>query len=250
MVEETSGSSNKEFTVGLNNILQRLADFFDIFDLSFIISGAVSLCAIWFWNNQMQLGIPSLPEGWISVAGTIIASYVLGLICFAVARWTRWKGRAGRLEGGPHDKFLQVLEAHGLVSTPPFSDYLGRTTVRGEARLYIGLWAEIRQCPQTAASFALLRRYWVMAATYDGMVVALLVWAVVIALCTSGFSTAQPPLSPAFGAPVVAALIGSALACAFQAGRYTNYQIEELVASLARIIQRRLADVAQAADLA
>ena len=127
---------------------------------------------------------------------------------------------------------LTILEAHGLSKTKTISNYLSRAAVRGEARLYVRLWAEVRQSPDLGPSFYLLRRYWVMAATYDGMVVALAVWVVTIVACMFGVG-GSPPTDMIVGVPIGVALLVSAVACSREAGRYVDYQMEELVASIA-----------------
>jgi hypothetical protein len=230
--EESRRSVAKDAAEGLRAVLQRIADFFDIFDLSFIISGAVTLAALAFWGWRVRVPLPPLPEGWIAGIAVIVACYVLGVLCFAIGRWFRAGWRAERTGGGVNDKFLEVLQAHGLSKIPSISDYLDRRNAQGEARLYVRLWAEIRQCPDLATSFYLLRRYWVMAATYDGMVVALTVWMVTIVACVFGLG-GGPPMDMFVGFIIVVALIVSAVACAREAGRYVDYQIEELVASIA-----------------
>jgi hypothetical protein len=231
-------SARKEVAEGLKAILQRLADFFDIFDLSFIISGAVALGAFGFWSWRASLPKPPIPEGWVYSLTLIIASYVFGLLCFSLGRWLRVSWRSHRLGGGSDDRFLKVLKAHGLDGVSPFSDYLGRTDAGGEARLYVRLWAEVRDRPDLAASMSLLRRYWVMAATLDGVVVALLVWVLVLVACMFGCGGAQP-ISVGIGFVAILVLIISALACSHEAGRFVEYQIEELVGAVAAMRSRR-----------
>jgi hypothetical protein len=230
--EQSQRNGINEVVEGLRAIVLRIADFFDILDLSFIISGAVALAAISFWAWRAEVPMPPLPEGWIRNIALILASYVLGLLCFAIGRWFRGRWRADRVGGKVNDRFLEVLEAHGLSEIQAVSEYLRRGDARGEARLYVRLWAEVRQSHQLAASFYLLRRYWVMAATYDGMVTALLVWILTIAACVLGLGN-SPPIPITVGLTTVIALAASALACSREAGRYVDYQMEELVASIA-----------------
>ena len=160
------------------------------------------------------------------------ASYVLGMLCFAIGRWFHAPWRSKRAQGGKHDRLLAILEAHGLSNTKPISTYLARAVVRGEMRLHVRLWAEVRQCPDLAPSFYLLRRYWVMAATYDGMFVALVVWVIVIVACMLGVGGTPSP-NATVGASIVVALLLLAVACSREAGRYVEFQMEELVASIA-----------------
>jgi hypothetical protein len=229
---ESGGSIAKEAATGLGAVLQRIADFFDIFDLSFIISGAVTGTALCYLAWRAQTPLPPLPQGWSAAVALVVASYVLGMLCFAIGRWFRAPWRSKIVEGGKHDRLLTILEAHGLSNTKPISTYLNRAGVRGEMRLYVRLWAEVRQCPDLAPSFYLLRRYWVMAATYDGMFVALLVWVIVILAGMLGVG-ATPSPNATLGAFIVVVLLLSAVACSREAGRYVEYQMEELVASIA-----------------
>jgi hypothetical protein len=227
-----NADAKKEVAEGLKVILQRIADFFDIFDLSFIISGSVTLAALGFWSWRANLPGPPLPEGWLHVLATIIASYVLGLLCFTLGRWLRVRWRWQRLDGGPHDRLLAILAGHGLDVLPPFSDYIRRLAAHGEARLYVRLWAEVRDCPDLTGTFSLLRRYWVMAATCDGMVVALLVWILVLTACIFGWGHANR-IDMAPGIVAIVVLLVSALACRHEGSRYVEFQMEELVAAVA-----------------
>jgi hypothetical protein len=71
-----------------------------------------------------------------------------------------------------------------------------------------------------------------MAATYDGLLVSLTAWIIILILCTIGVNGAQPiPID--LGVAGVAMLIISVVACAREAGRYVLYQMEELVATVA-----------------
>jgi hypothetical protein len=162
--QDPERTPTKELGVGLGAILERIADFFDIFDLSFFVSGATTLAALTFWGWRAGIVIPAILPGWLQIAAFVIGSYVFGLICFAVARWPR--------------------------------------------------------------------RYWVMSATYDGLGIAILVWLLVIVGCIYGVGDAQP-LNSAPGIVSCLALLVSAIACWGEAGRYIDYQMEELVACLA-----------------
>lgn len=230
--DEKSGSSLKEVGEGLKSILERIADFFDIFDLSFIVSGATTISAFAFWGWRAGLQFPTVPPGWIPVVGLVIACYVAGLVCFAVGRWIRMGWRWRSAERSFHSRFVRVLDGHGLTSVPAANDYLARKEARGDWRLYVRLWAEVRQSSSLAASFSLLRRYWVMAATYDGVAIALVVWAATFVGCAFGVAGAKA-IDKWLALPLAVALMVCAVACSREAGRYVDYQVEELVASIA-----------------
>jgi hypothetical protein len=231
---ESEQGARKELSEGIKSILQRIADFFDIFDMSFIISGAVCMGAFAFCVWRAKVNLPLLPEGWPLYIIIIVSSYVLGLACFVLGRWTRLNWRWSRL-GDPSSRLLPILERHGLRDTPPFAEYLERGG--GEA-LYVRLWAEARDSPTVAASFSLLRRYWVMAATCDGLVVALSVW--IIVLLASSFGLDDPKRIGATTA-VVASAVLAIIAFAFrhEAGRFVDYQLQELIATIAAIRSKK-----------
>jgi hypothetical protein len=227
-----SGDSIKEIGEGLKSILERIADFFDIFDLSFLVSGVTTAAALSYWAWRADMQLPPVPTGWMAAVGLIITGYVLGLICFALGRWLRTGWRSRISERSFYNRFIFILDGHGLRTLPPFSEYLERKDAQGDWRLYVRMWAELRLSPSLAPSFSLLRRYWVMAATYDGVAVALCVWVVICVLCAFGIGGARP-INKWLALPLTVALIVSAVACSREAGRYVNYQVEELVASIA-----------------
>jgi ABC-type phosphate transport system permease subunit len=78
------------------------------------------------------------------------------------------------------------------------------------------------------ASLALLNRYWVMAATYDGLSFAFIVWVIVLAGCMFHRS-----ISLLIGVPMTIAFAIFAVACMREASRFVTYQVEELVAAIA-----------------
>ena len=141
MAENSSRDGKSEAAEGLRAILQRIAGFFDIFDLSLIVSGAVTLAAFAFLDWRVHWINFPVPEGWLYAVALILASYVLGLLCFVLGRWLRERWRWRRLQSGSNDLFRPILNGHGLSDTAPFSDYYERG---GGAELYTRLWAEVR----------------------------------------------------------------------------------------------------------
>jgi hypothetical protein len=190
----------------------------------------VSFGALIFLAESRGVSLPEL-TGWKSVFAILIGSYVSGLLCFAAGRWLRMGERKGKDENDLDDRFRNILTAHGLTEIDVFKDYLERKP-RGIWRLYIRLWAEARHSKELSPSLLHLNRYWVMAATYDGLTVALIPCIVVV---ESEFARlAKVSLWPAVagGTALVVILILLMLACSREAGRYFEYQVEELVAAI------------------
>jgi hypothetical protein len=230
--EEKSSDAIKQVGEGLKSILERIAGFFDIFDLSFIVAGATAFAAIAFWAWRAGFSMPAISPAWVFSAGIIIACYVSGLVCFACGRFLRMGLRKRKADDEFTGVFERILEGHGLDGAKEFADYINRTERRGTWRLYIRLWAEVRVSKAIAPSFAVLNRYWVMAATYDGLNMALIVWAFVCVMCALGVAGAKQ-ISIWLAVPVAVLLLISAAACSREANRYNTYQAEELFASIA-----------------
>lgn len=99
-------------------------------------------------------------------------------------------------------------------------------------RLYERLWVDIRESRKHATSFSLLSRYWVMAATYDGVATSCLIWTLV-------FLTKPPlPWSDCDMWLLLAFVLASSAAFFRQGHNYFKYQVLEVVATLAASTKR------------
>ena len=89
------------------------------------------------------------------------------------------------------------------------------------------LWPEIdySTLPELAASFSLLKRYWILAATFDGLAIAVLLWNAPIAVA---LKSGAPP---AWAIVSAITLLVSGFAFA-QANEYRRYQAAELLATV------------------
>jgi hypothetical protein len=221
----------KDAAEALAALLERVSRFFDLFDLSFVISGATALAALAVSLRLLGMELPAL-DGWLLVAIVVVGSYVSGIVCFAVGRWSRMLRQSETGNAAFDAHFKQVLDAHGLTTHPEVSAYIGREP-RGIWRLYVRLWAEIRRTPGLNESLALLNRYWLMAAMFDGMACALFAWIAALVVWGVASGVSAHLVYAIFGGAVLSALI---LACAREAGRYVEYQVEELVAVFANLV--------------
>ncbi len=226
----------KEIAEALKGLFDKISDFFDIFDLSFFVSGAVAVSALFFWATLAGKSLPASLQGGLKVLVIGLLCYVNGLICFTVGRWGRIGFCKQERRGEFNKRFQQILEDHGLDCKRPCKEYLDRNGNQGEGRpvgrLYVRLWAELRQSPDLAPSLALLKRYWVMAATYDGVAVAVMIWAMVIGAWCLGLGP-QSKLALSVGGGLIIILVLISIACSREAGRYAQYQREELAATMA-----------------
>jgi membrane protein DedA with SNARE-associated domain len=78
----------KELGEALKVIFEKIAGFFDIFDLSFFVSGALTLSAVLFSLYSAGVALPIF-EGWKEVLGIVLGCYIGGLLSFAAGRWLR-----------------------------------------------------------------------------------------------------------------------------------------------------------------
>jgi hypothetical protein len=85
-----------DFLGVVSELFGKIASFFDVFDLSFFVSGALCLGAISYWFNLSGFQSPFLLNNWMRFFELIIICYVLGLITFTSGRWLR-KGFVGRI---------------------------------------------------------------------------------------------------------------------------------------------------------
>lgn len=222
----------------------------EVFDLSFFVSGAALIAALFFadllpgstlllgmQDHQLQ-DVPAL--GWGIL---IVASYIAGLACFSLGRGL---GRRIFEYLGLHRGHLSIFdllvhhallrfEARGWEITdagagiPWLERYVeaannrptGSSMVGVESALYVRMWAQLRRNQDLGNSFGLLRRYWVSAATLDGLFVAGLSWAAVL------WAAHYP-----WGAYASAA---GAFLSSFEARRYDQHQKRELVATMAQL---------------
>jgi hypothetical protein len=223
--QQIKATTVNELGQALKIIFEKVAAFFDIFDLSFFISGALALGAIAFWLASNGFREPQL-EGWLRVAILILGSYASGLFCFAAGRLVR--AQFERQTVG--DRLRNVLAAHGLTDVEVVKTYLHRSALQGDWRLYVRFWAELRNLPEMAGTVNFLNRYWVMAATYDGVAFALIVWFVVLADC---LLIENQHLFPNAARLIILTIALLTVVCFREAERHSNNQIEELVAAIA-----------------
>jgi hypothetical protein len=223
--------ATKTLTEGVSTVVLRLVEFFDIFDLSFVISGIASSAAIAFLvtTSGYTHVLEKLTLSWQSIVPLTIAAYCAGLTCFASGRFLRRKlenrNRMARLKN--------LFQVHGLDAAPEIQALVANPHVT-DSNLYVRLWTAMRQTQKGKASYSLLSRYWVMSATCDGLAVAWLLWAAVLGFLTYVPNLPVPLLAPVSVGLIPLLLVASAV-CWREASRYDDYQVEELVASLAEI---------------
>lgn len=229
MPEEKTSGPAEEVAQGLRSIFDRIGEFFHLFDLSFVVSGASTFgAAVFLYLRSGYARTLPFPK-WSTVAAAIIASYICGLLAFAAGRWLNGRFfRPTLLE----ERLPKAIALHGLTSEV-LSSYLPDPTSRAHVwRLYIRMWADIARHEPRSVTFHHLSRYWVMAATYDGVAFSLLIWAAVLLAATCPFIAPQRLGIPAGLSGAVFAVVFAIVAFK-RAADYYEYQIEDVVAAIA-----------------
>jgi len=250
-----------------SRIGEKLVEILDVFDLSFFMAGVVAVGAL--LAVLLPSPGPFLEHVGLAVFGVVLGCYILGLVCFAVGRWIRSTAIISQLLQAERssDLILMALKQQALVPAetpasrpmprpapssapssaapaspePPYlmlERYFGcpseqaRDPENGSARLalYTRMWVHVRSYPELTESFSLLKRYWILAASYDGIAVATLLWLLPVWSST----TEWPPGLLPYGPPLASlGLVVASLFCWHRAIQYKHYQIEELVATVA-----------------
>lgn len=230
-----------EIGKALKSIFDKLSDFFDIFDLSFFVSGSVITILIMYWLGLRDLYVFNYFEQSGTLIIFIIICYTNGLIAFAIGRWIRmgiwsyFKSKIYKVDNrfDLFDlNFIRILKAHSLDKDEEISSYLNNTDDRGTWRLYVKFWAMIREDEKYNRSLSVLKRYWVMAATYDGLSILMFISLIINFDLGLGF-TGDIILSFYGCASICVILLIALLACVREADRYLEYQVEEVVATIA-----------------
>ena len=160
----------------LAELIKKLTGIFDLFDLSFLISGSVAVLA-WSWLLWAAgVGFPDSTV--VMLVLWSVGAYINGLICFSLGRRIRL-----RLWKRPDltDELTRQVSRHKLLARE-FASYMAGVDPAsgwGLQSLYGRMWAELREraggaAPELQPSYRLIRGHWVRTATFDGMIAALL----------------------------------------------------------------------------
>lgn len=149
-------------------ILDKVIDFFHIFDLSYIISGFATTTSIYIWMDHHD-AIPTitLTSKQLIVVG-IMSCYVLGLLSFSVGRFFRryiYNNIARRRIWHKVFTNLNVEEnfqfVNRLVNANMSKEQFDLECIKK--------WDALRSDDSKKVTYNHLNRYWVMTATTDGL---------------------------------------------------------------------------------
>lgn len=222
----------------LNKILDKVVDFFSIFDISFLISGIATftmLCyAAWQYDLFVWLG-----NGIDCIVYYIILAYICGLVSFAFGKSFRTYGLRIKRDKQGQTQFIICFNnvIKYVNKREPNEDKLLTLFKDPEdAELYYSeMWSYIREKSASGATYNLLNRYWVSQAIYEGLLFpALLAFILGICLVLEAFipflkNDAHPAWVPVVGALMSLFALGCIYLFCREGKRYAETQIKEVV---------------------
>jgi hypothetical protein len=153
----------KELGDALSVIFSKVAGFFDIFDLSFFVSGLLSGMAVATFLYYAGIPVASLLNSKTGIFIAVIMCYGLGLVSFASGRLIQ--NVFGRIcyrkkqDIESDERFIKYLKNHDLYDNKHVQKYVVQGS-DGTRALYNLLWAQLRHSPNVSASLELLNSYW------------------------------------------------------------------------------------------
>lgn len=210
----------------LARVVERLFGVLEIFDLSFFVSGSFSAGAILMYQQIAGTTAILGEPGWSAefLGRFVLASYGFGLLCHGLGQRLR---RLSIARERPTAERLAACLKEEPASRVYYRDFFDDQGPKRSAmdQLYSRLWAVVRDRGELKVSYDLLNKYWMLAASFDGLSMACLVWLLPIL-------HAWDPTRPI---PTFALTIGTVLlgwVCLAQARTYREYQMHELVATV------------------
>lgn len=225
----------------LNGILHVIKDFFEVIDLSMIISGTLTILIIYWWQflNGFTFEILHLKEYILLIH--IIVAYCFGLTAFSLGRLIRRRvfGIIGNRTDIPY--YNQKIDDHKLNNDANIKVYksLGDSS-RESLREF--LWSELRQNKNYGYSKTFLNKYWAMSVIFDSLAGFLLFFFIVIIDLFFGIYSAyiicdNQPYQLKY---IVFLIIIIFIFCFMKmAAIYDDYQDDELLASYAALVRSR-----------
>lgn len=206
---------------GGQKIIDRIADFFTIFDFSFFISGMTTLVIVCYGLWETGLFFP-FNHIFYNVAGFIVASYVCGLVSYVGGKWMRKKCIDHCKKMGKPRFMYCFTETMKYIKKEEYNeaDYKDETYCK---TYYTEMWMNLRQNEKAKETLAFLNKYWVFQAIYEGLMSSCLLGIVVgvILMSANGFYW-----------PYIFFILICSLSfciCCMEATRYAETQIKEIV---------------------
>lgn len=229
----------QEWSAVLKTITDKIGEFLNIFDLSFLVSGAACLSGIYCVYITLNEPLDNF-----NMPILVMAAYISGLVCFTIGRWARKDLRRNQYETTLNTRIKENATAHNIESIPEYNMYFqNKEFLSG---LYVRMWADLRGAKKLRSSLTIINRYWVMSATYDGLAVGCLIWlgalelwwqkngvSVISLIIVESNADSINMLQFWVSILMVPIILFMAYRCLVEAERYSKHQIEEVIATIA-----------------
>lgn len=174
-----------ELGEALKPVLARIADFFEIFDLSILLAGALVFSGLGFWFCMNDVDFKFITNGKFEIFICIVLTYLVGLLCFTTGRLIRrcissWKFLKLYSAALCYQEYQKKIEAHGLQNNRLLKSYLPIDTEIKMYSLLSFLWSELRQEIKYGYSLSFLKKYWSMSIAFDSLLFATVFFDIVI----------------------------------------------------------------------
>jgi hypothetical protein len=241
----------KELSSGLGSVFERIGEFFHIFDLSFFVAGVSTFGALVFAYAQFVYFRQAMPkvfplDSWMWAVGSVVASYICGLVSFAGGRLVSETifGYFLRKRILLRD-LLPAIADHDLENHPKLTKYVAAAKPKNGgcdaqkeiadrqilSRLYIRMWSEVAHTNDAPLFWHHLTRYWAMTATYDAVAFSLLIWTASLLFVACSIGMDKIEFVPCVAGSVLT--FGAAFISFMRGTKYYAYQVEDLVAHFA-----------------
>lgn len=225
----------QEWSAIIKTITDKIGEFLNIFDLSFLVSGAACLSSFYFIYTTLNEAVDS-----INMPIAIMAAYILGLLCFTIGRWARKDFRRKHYDEKFDHQMKETLDAHAIWNIAEYKQYF-RQDQSNYSSLYVRIWADLRETKNYRISLGIINRYWVMAATYDGLAIACFIWlgALEFWWWRNGINLSGAIIPNNNLAQISVSIlmflisVGISYRCWCEAARYSRHQVEEIIATIA-----------------
>lgn len=207
--------------VGVQKVVDRIAEFFTIFDFSYFISGITTLAVICYGLCETNL-LKSFDSVFYNIIGCIVASYVCGLLSFVIGKYLR-KNYIDKQKICGRSRFMYYFtDAMRYIRKQEYKEEDYRFESHCKI-LYAEMWMHLRQNKEAIPTLAFLNKYWVLQAIYEGLMASSLTGFLV-----GGVLIGIKNFHLIYVALIIFSIV-SFFVCRYEATRYAETQITEVV---------------------
>lgn len=216
-----------------SKIIDRISETLNFFDFSFIVSGLVTFGIIYCSINNIYTFDLSVYSKTAIIIAIIVLVYVSGLVSFSMGKWLRLKILCLKNKEYFNDVFsnaLTFINSEPYLENEEISKYISGKSIKNNYKsVYSKMWLDLRHCEDAKDTIRHLNRFWMMQAVYEGLFTSS-----IIGLLSSLYFWYDKD-SGYFMVTFIISIV-SAFFCYFEAKRYAETQIWEIVIAYRKFI--------------